>query len=130
MATCELLNHTETPYKVAVSEAVNITKKFGADQGHKFVNGVMTQLIIQLRSLEVSAEKPLDVIPKISTKKTLEVSMEKPLEASPKISTKKYLKANTKKPLEKSSKVITKKSLKASLNISTKKTLEASVEAS
>ncbi len=131
MATCELLNHTETPYKVAVSEAVNITKKFGADQGHKFVNGVMTQLIIQLRSLEVSAEKPLDIISKVSTKKTLEVSAEKPLDATPKVSTKKTLEEKSaKKPLKVSSKIITKNTLKASLNISIKKTLEESVEAS
>jgi N utilization substance protein B len=130
MATCELLNHTEIPYKVAVSEAVNITKKFGADQGHKFVNGVMTQLIIKLRSLEVSAEKPLDASPKVSTKKTLEASTEKPLDASPKISTKNTLKASTKKPSDVNSKIITKNTLKASLKISTKNTLEASVEAS
>jgi hypothetical protein len=115
---------------VAVSEAVNITKKFGADQGHKFVNGVMTQLIIKLRSLEVSAEKPLDASPKVSTKKTLEASTEKPLDASPKISTKNTLKASTKKPLDVNSKIITKNTLKASLKISTKKPLEASVEAS
>jgi len=56
MASCELLNHLETPYKVVVSEAVNISKKFGAEQGHKFVNGVMTKLISQLRSSELQAK--------------------------------------------------------------------------
>lgn len=55
LATCELLNHMETPYKVAVSEAVNITKKFGAEQGHKFVNGVLTKLIAELRNTESKA---------------------------------------------------------------------------
>ncbi len=55
MSTCELLNHMETPFKVAVSEAVNITKKFGAEQGHKFVNGVLTKLIAQLRTVETQA---------------------------------------------------------------------------
>ena len=56
LATCELLNHMETPYKVVVSEAVNICKKFGAEQGYKFVNGVMTKLISQLRSAESQVE--------------------------------------------------------------------------
>lgn len=57
LTTCELLNHMETPYKVAVSEAVNMTKKFGAEQGHKFVNGVLTKLIAELRSTESNAKK-------------------------------------------------------------------------
>ena len=55
MSTCELLNHMETPYKIAVSEAVNITKKFGAEQGHKFVNGVLSKLIVELRKTESQA---------------------------------------------------------------------------
>ena len=52
MTTCELLNHLETPYKIAVSEAVNITKKFGAEQGHRFVNGVLSKIILELRKTE------------------------------------------------------------------------------
>ena len=55
LATCELLHHIETPYKVVVSEVVNITKKFGAEQGHKFVNGILTKLITQLRPIEIKA---------------------------------------------------------------------------
>jgi len=49
MATCELLNHSESPYKVVVNESVNLTKKFGADQAHKFVNGVLDKLGAKLR---------------------------------------------------------------------------------
>ncbi len=52
MATCELLNHAEVPYKVAVNESVNLTKKFGADQAHKFVNGVLDKLGAKLRPEE------------------------------------------------------------------------------
>jgi len=68
MATCELLNHLETPYKVVVSEAVNISKKFGAEQGYKFVNGVMTQLINQLRSAENPTQR--EKKPKVKTSPT------------------------------------------------------------
>jgi len=52
LSTCELMNHPEVPYKVIVNEAVNITKKFGADQAHKFVNGVLDKVGAKLRSEE------------------------------------------------------------------------------
>jgi N utilization substance protein B len=50
MATVEFLNHPETPYKVIVNEAVNLTKKFGADKAHKFVNGVLDKLGNSIRA--------------------------------------------------------------------------------
>ncbi len=53
LATCELMNHPEVPYKVIVNEAVNLTKKFGADQAHKFVNGVLDKVGAKLRADEV-----------------------------------------------------------------------------
>lgn len=48
----ELQHHLEVPYKVVVNEAVNLTKKFGADQAHKFVNGVLDKLSKTLRAAE------------------------------------------------------------------------------
>ncbi|MCL4119119.1 UNVERIFIED_CONTAM: hypothetical protein GTU68_003188 [Idotea baltica] len=52
MSTCELINQTEVPYKVAVNEAVNLSKKFGADQAHKFINGVLDKVGAKLRPTE------------------------------------------------------------------------------
>jgi len=52
MATCELKNHAEVPYKVVVNEAVNLSKKFGAEQAHKFINGVLDKIGAKLRSSE------------------------------------------------------------------------------
>jgi len=52
MATCELKNHPEVPYKVSVNEAVNLTKKFGAEQAHKFINGVLDKVGAKLRPTE------------------------------------------------------------------------------
>ncbi|MGB1311351.1 MAG: transcription antitermination factor NusB [Leucothrix sp.] len=52
VATTELKNHPEVPFKVVVNESVNLTKKFGADQAHKFVNGILDKLARQLRKLE------------------------------------------------------------------------------
>lgn len=57
VATCELLNHIETPYKVVVNEYVNMAKKFGAEQAHKFVNGVLDKIAADVRSLEASVGK-------------------------------------------------------------------------
>ena len=57
IATCEMMNHIETPYKVVGNEAVNLTKKFGGEQAHKFVNGVLDKIATETRGLEVAADQ-------------------------------------------------------------------------
>lgn len=57
VATCELLNHIETPYKVVVNEYVNLAKKYGAEQAHKFVNGVLDKVAADIRPLEVPSTR-------------------------------------------------------------------------
>ena len=37
----ELQHRAEVPYRVAINEAVNLARRFGATDGHKFVNGVL-----------------------------------------------------------------------------------------
>jgi len=54
IATYELLNHLEIPYKVVINEAINLAKRYGADDSHKFVNGVLDPLCAELRQLEVA----------------------------------------------------------------------------
>jgi N utilization substance protein B len=54
IATYELLNHLEIPYKVVINEAINLAKRYGADDSHKFVNGVLDPLCKELRQLEVA----------------------------------------------------------------------------
>ncbi|MGH8460546.1 MAG: transcription antitermination factor NusB [Stenotrophobium sp.] len=51
----ELARRPEVPWKVAVNEAVNLTKMFGAEDGYKFVNGVLDKLAHAQRSAEISA---------------------------------------------------------------------------
>jgi N utilization substance protein B len=48
----ELNAHPEVPYRVAISEAVNLSRRFGATDGHKFVNAVMDKAARSLRSQE------------------------------------------------------------------------------
>ncbi len=53
MATYELLKHIETPFKVIINEAILMATEFGAEGGHTFVNGVLTQVAKQTRASEM-----------------------------------------------------------------------------
>jgi N utilization substance protein B len=48
----ELESHPELPYRVALSEAVQLTKQFGATDGHKFVNAVLDRAARESRPHE------------------------------------------------------------------------------
>jgi len=52
IAACELKHHPETPYRVVINEAIELTKSYGGTDGHKFVNGVIDKLAPQLRPHE------------------------------------------------------------------------------
>ena len=49
----ELTHKPAVPWKVVVNECVNLAKVFGAEDGFKFVNGVLDKLAQELRPLEV-----------------------------------------------------------------------------
>jgi len=52
IATYELLYRLDIPYRVTINEAVQLTKKFGAEQGHAYVNGVLDKAAHKLRAAE------------------------------------------------------------------------------
>ena len=52
----ELTYHLEVPYRVVINEAVELAKVFGAEQGHKFVNGVLDKVAKQVREAEIKAK--------------------------------------------------------------------------
>jgi N utilization substance protein B len=52
----ELANLPEIPYRVVINEGVELAKTFGGCDGHKFVNGVLDKLAMQLRAVEVAAK--------------------------------------------------------------------------
>ena len=56
IATYELKNRVDVPYKVVINEAVNLAKKFGPEESHKFINGVLDQVAKQLRKVELAAQ--------------------------------------------------------------------------
>ena len=45
MATYELTFRKDVPYKVAINEAIELAKTFGAEDGHKFVNGILDKIV-------------------------------------------------------------------------------------
>lgn len=51
----ELKNRIDIPYRVVINEMVELAKVFGAEQGHKYINGILDKLAQQLRSVEVQA---------------------------------------------------------------------------
>lgn len=55
LATWELKERIDVPYKVVINEAVGLAKKFGATDSHKFINGVLDKTARQLRATEVAA---------------------------------------------------------------------------
>lgn len=57
LAAFELRHGIETPYRVIINEAIELAKKYGGTDGHKFVNGVLDRLAAELRSGEVAATR-------------------------------------------------------------------------
>ena len=53
LAAYELAHHPEIPYRVVINEAVELAKVFGAEEGHKYVNGVLDKLAKKLRAVEM-----------------------------------------------------------------------------
>lgn len=53
----ELKERIETPYKVVISEAVGLARKFGAVESFKFLNGVLDSVAADLRKIEVNAAR-------------------------------------------------------------------------
>jgi N utilization substance protein B len=50
----ELVHNLEIPYRVAINEAIELGKRFGGTDGHKYVNGVLDRLAAAVRPGEVA----------------------------------------------------------------------------
>ncbi|MBT8086278.1 MAG: transcription antitermination factor NusB [Woeseia sp.] len=48
----ELRNRADIPFRVVINEAVNLSKRFGASDSHKFVNGLLDRAAPVLRAAE------------------------------------------------------------------------------
>ncbi len=52
----ELLHCPELPYRVAINEAVELTKTYGGTDSHRYINGVMDRLAHRVREIEIRSK--------------------------------------------------------------------------
>jgi N utilization substance protein B len=50
LAVYELLEHPSVPPKVAINEAIEISKKFGTGESSRFINGILDRVHKELRA--------------------------------------------------------------------------------
>ena len=55
LAAYELRYRLDVPYRVVINEAIEVTKRFGAEHGHTYINGVLDKLAAQWRAPEYAA---------------------------------------------------------------------------
>lgn len=55
IGTYELESRIEIPYKVVINECINLAKRFGAIDGHKYINACLDVAAQSLRKIEVQA---------------------------------------------------------------------------
>lgn len=53
IAVYEMTDRLDIPYRVVINEAVEMAKKFGAEQGHRFINGVLDKIAHKIRTPEI-----------------------------------------------------------------------------
>ncbi|PJE79462.1 N utilization substance protein B [invertebrate metagenome] len=53
----ELLHQKDVPYRVVINEAIELAKRFGAQDSHRYINGILDKLAPQLRQEEVRTQK-------------------------------------------------------------------------
>ena len=53
----ELVHSPEIPYRVTINEAIELGKRFGGTDGHKYVNGVLDKLAASVRPEEVAENR-------------------------------------------------------------------------
>lgn len=51
----ELMNRKDVPYRVVINEAIELAKRFGAQDSHRYINGILDKLAPRLRADEVKA---------------------------------------------------------------------------
>ena len=52
LASHELAQRLDLPYRVVINEALNLAKIFGATDGHKYFNGILDKVAKKLRPIE------------------------------------------------------------------------------
>ena len=53
----ELMHRIDVPYRVVINEAVELCKTYGANEAHKYINGVLDKMAQNIRLAEVGKAK-------------------------------------------------------------------------
>ena len=57
IASYELIHRPDVPYRVVINEAIETAKRFGSDQGHTYVNGVLDKAAADWRTAEMQQKR-------------------------------------------------------------------------
>lgn len=57
IAGFELRFRPDVPYRVVINEAIETTKRFGAEHGHTYVNGVLDRAAVEWRAVEIQGAR-------------------------------------------------------------------------
>ena len=60
LAAAELLFHADIPFRVILDEAIDLARRFGAEQSHAYVNAVLDKAARQWRSEEAGVKATAD----------------------------------------------------------------------
>jgi transcription antitermination protein NusB len=52
----ELGSHGDVPYRVVINEGVNLARRFGATDGHKYINACLDVAAHEMRRAEIQAQ--------------------------------------------------------------------------
>lgn len=52
----ELGSHGDVPYRVVINESVNLARRFGATDGHKYINACLDVAAHEMRRAEIQAQ--------------------------------------------------------------------------
>ncbi len=55
IAVYELIHRLDVPSRVILNEGINLAKYFGAEESHKYINGILDKVARQLRAGEITA---------------------------------------------------------------------------
>jgi N utilization substance protein B len=53
----ELKYHLEIPWRVVVNESIELAKLFGAEESHKYINGILDKVARELRATEINSRR-------------------------------------------------------------------------
>ncbi|RRJ83601.1 transcription antitermination factor NusB [Aestuariirhabdus litorea] len=53
----ELLHRHDVPYRVVINEGIELAKRFGASESHRYVNGILDKMAAKVRSPEVKSHR-------------------------------------------------------------------------